>query len=536
MAKSYLKKGFWCGIIALALCASCGDADLFEGTWGNKIEGWTPSFEVSVAHGEYTMWKLLNQGTDTTNYIKQRETDSLLYIEYTEENIAEVDVQDVFDMPAEDISFIVTIPSADFQAPSGVGGSLDLNEEQPLTQIPAGCELHKMIASAELVCNLPATGFEYSVQIIFANIYKEGEVNPYTTTLNVPASAAASVDKTISLDKVRVVLWDENAQTTQGIKMHVIFTAPSITTMTGDIQLAIALRQMKFIEVEGKIASPDYVVDGGQFNLDVDFLNEIGGNFEFQEPILNLMVHREGIDIPFRLEDLNFTAHNEEKNQSVTLALQAGSELFFTKENNYTQSYNKDNSNIREFLSLPPNGDLIYSSGRVAINPEGAADNFLRSDGKMSFDANIQIPLTLKASGLTYADTISDIDLSQNTTDKIIKAKICIAVENGIPFNVRLPELLLLTENNMLLMEPVKAAKNSQGEALDVVKASTSSTVEFYLDKDQVDRLHEMKHLAIKIYVSTDEGGGYHGIYGNARLSLKVKIAVQGEVNDFDFD
>ena len=86
----------------LLLCTSCGDADLFDtDKWTNEIEGWEPGVSLKVLQGSFTLWDLINQGDDD---VVVKEGNDLI-IQYTEEGIYHIDIDQVFDMPAEDLEF-----------------------------------------------------------------------------------------------------------------------------------------------------------------------------------------------------------------------------------------------------------------------------------------------------------------------------------------------------------------------------------------------------------------------------------------------
>ena len=81
-----------------------------------------------------------------------------------------------------------------------------------------------------------------------------------------------------------------------------------------------------------------------------------------------------------------------------------------------TLGLNKDNSNIVDFLSLPPTGDISYQ-GTVTVNPQGDEDNVIYSDGEIDLDAYVRIPFALSAEGLNYKDTLKDIDIDHKYAD-----------------------------------------------------------------------------------------------------------------------
>ena len=90
--------------------------------------------------------------------------------------------------------------------------------------------------------------------------------------------------------------------------------------------------------------------------------------------------------------DATFYGQNAE-GDTLTLKLEEGKELLTlgNKSNIVlpdTLGLNKDNSNIVDFLSLPPTGDISYQ-GTVTVNPQGDEDNVRYSDGEIDLDAYV---------------------------------------------------------------------------------------------------------------------------------------------------
>ena len=163
-------------------------------------------------------------------------------------------------------------------------------------------------------------------------------------------------------------------------------------------------------------------------------------------PELNIILRNKGIGVPMSV-DATFYGQNAE-GDTLTLKLEKGKELLTlgNKSNivfSDTLGLNKDNSNIVDFLSLPPTGDIFYQ-GTVTVNPQGDEDNVIYSDGEIDLDAYVRIPFALSAEGLNYKDTLNDIDIDPKYADRIKEGVITITAVNGLPLNLRIPTLVLL--------------------------------------------------------------------------------------------
>lgn len=161
----------------LLLCTSCGDADLFDtDKWTNEIEGWEPGVSLKVLQGSFTLWDLINQGDDD---VVVKEGNDLI-IQYTEEGIYHIDIGQVFDMPAEDVAFDlsvpVDIPGTGIPLPSDITLGGEDNPIDPVVaeiqNIPSECVLKKLVASADFI--FPQTEFSYTLEAKFPNIKTKG--------------------------------------------------------------------------------------------------------------------------------------------------------------------------------------------------------------------------------------------------------------------------------------------------------------------------------------------------------------------------
>ena len=294
-------------------------------------------------------------------------------------------------MPAEDLEFgySYTIPGL----VSGVHLVLDhpleieFQTSTTLKEVPDGCELKKIQASAHFV--LPEIGYPYEIEATFPDIEMNGEI--LHITKSVPATGSESID----LNDFILTL---DAEKKVDLKVNIVI--PVGTEVTNpDLDLIFGLNNLKLKKAEGKITVDPIAIDPDKFNMNIDFLDEIGGKFKFTRPELNIILRNKGIGVPMSV-DATFDGQNAE-GDTLTLKLEEGKELLTlgNKSNivlSDTLGLNKDNSNIVDFLSLPPTGDRSYR-GTVTVNPKGAEDNVIYSDGEIDLDAYVRIPFALSA-------------------------------------------------------------------------------------------------------------------------------------------
>ena len=469
----------------LLLCTSCGDADLFDtDKWTNEIEGWEPGVSLKVLQGSFTLWDLINQGDDD---VVVKEGNDLI-IQYTEEGIYHIDIGQVFDMPAEDLEFGYsdTIPGM----VSGVHLVLDhpleieFQTSTTLKEVPDGCELKKIQASACFM--LPEIGYPYKIEATFPDIEMNGEI--WHITKSVPATGSESID----LNDFILTLDAEKK-----VDLEVNIVIPAGTEVTNPaLDLIFGLNNLKFKKAEGKI-----------------------------------ILRNKGIGVPMSVDAI-FDGQNAE-GDGLTLKLKEGKELF-TSGNKLnivlpdTLGLNKDNSNIVDFLSLPPTGDISYQ-GTVTVNPQGDEDNVIYSDGEIDLDAYVRIPFALSAEGLNYKDTLNDIDIDPKYADKIKEGVITITAVNGLPLNLRIPTLVLLGENGEKL-ESLTAVKGR-----DIIQAANGkeSVLEFNLTQAQAKKLGQTENILLEVKASTTNNQEVV-VAADAKLSFDLKLVAKAVITDLD--
>lgn len=521
MTKSYLKQGYAIIVALLLFSTSCGDLDLLDtDKWSDKIDA-QPDFTLPLAYGHFTLWDLL---MDTTNDYIQKEplspgsTDSMLVIKYTQHDIYTLSgLSDVFNMPEENFSFAVPaipIPAELIGFQVGASDVILPVEVTAVTidNIPADCDLKEIIAGATLQYSLPRLSFDYFVRITFDNIYKVEDGDNYAQEIPVNAGGGF-VSNSITLANVRVDLPDADKQIKLNMEIRI---SAGETIQAGEISgLTLALNSFTFQKATGSVALAPIAIDG-DFDMDIDFLNEIGGNFMFADPEVKLIVKNAGIGVSadLKLDLWVNSGTGNEKFIGTPLSLVGNKEKAMVEE-----SVGYSGPQLADFLSLPPTGRINYQ-GAVAFNSV-TDDNVIWSDGSISVDAVVRIPLKLSAKDLHYSDTINDLDLKD--ADKIVSAKITIVAENGIPLELEVKGLVLVKENNEHLSTIV---------ANKPLAASSRSQIELTLSEQNITDLPQAKYILLDIGASTGEDGDQIvTISPNAVLNFKLIISAKTDLN-----
>lgn len=516
----------------LALCASCGDADLFDtDKWSDQIDGWEPGVKAKIAQGTFTLWDLVNQGDD--DVIVKEGND--LVIQYTEKDIYKIEVGDIFYMPKQSITLSLSQRISPDKLPDellniALPEALTVNDitgpSQKVEDIPRGCELKKLVASASLV--LPSLSWlpnGYDVTIESPDIRMNGEM------FQIECSVKPGEDYNMLLDNMEFSLTPGDEEITLEIKELKIPAGSLLTDRV--LELEVSLKDLRFKQVEGKIVVPPLEIERNSFDMNVDFLNEIGGKFTFTKPELNVVLHNKGVGVPLNIVPV-FEGSNGE--QSINLTLKEEKRLYTAGNTSNvladdTLGLNAENSNIVDFISLPPQGKIFYE-GTVQINPDDADDNVVYSDAEVSLDAYVRIPFALSAENLSYKDTLTDIDVDAKYAEKIQEGVIEILTDkNELGLKLQVSALILVDEagNKLTTITAVKGK-----EWLEEGKS-----IEFKINHEQAVKLGQTDQILLEVVASTGEENGVPKevvIEADAQLNFSLMLTVKTKIenlNDF---
>lgn len=541
MIKFCLNKAYIAALLLLG-CVSCGDPDLFDtDKWSDNIEGLEPNMQLKVAHGSFTLWDLL---MDTTGYIQkvpdsQNPADTLLAIKYTEEDIYELDnLSSIFDMSVGNISFDLPDIWIDGNQPGldvTKDFELDVPEidavEVPISDIPAGSEVTGILAAARLDVSIPREDFVYEIKVEFANLLVDGV--PFAQTFLIDkndGSNGAALSETIELPGVFLNLKEMN-----GIKMQVSGVIKKGQTIPTGITIAggsVGLSDITFIKAEGKLKADPMSVEG-YFDLDIEFLDKIGGNFRFTDPELKILVKNKGIGVAADLQ-MDFWVKDglgANRFNGGPLEFPVNREL---TEKEGTMVYRGEE--LGAFLSLPPSG-LVSYAGQVTLGGSDDHSDVIWKDGAVRMDAEINIPLKLSAEGLFYQDTISDVSVDKDVADKIMSGTIVLAATNGVPLELSVDSLILVDKEYRPLTKVAATAGKDKLEAANG-NIPAKGQLEFELNKEQAKLLGRTEHMLLAVKAATPLEGGVRkavSVYANASLELNVMLKAQIKLDNFDF-
>ncbi|HEY3371899.1 MAG TPA: hypothetical protein VGK10_13675 [Prolixibacteraceae bacterium] len=301
---------------------------------------------------------------------------------------------------------------------------------------------------------------------------------------------------------------------------------------TDVIKMDVSLNDIEFKSFTGDFGKQSVAIDPGKFNMKVDLLNKIEGMFKLANPSLVLSIHN-SIGIPASVS-LNLKGANK-LGQSVDILRNPNAfdlPVPATIDQGIVTGniiYNKLNSNIVDFISLPPTGEMDYD-GLIdfnKINPVTAQNpNFMDMDATLAIDLGLDLPLELEINQLGFKDTTS---ITGSDFKDVQSADLIINALNGIPLDIDLQLLFVDTIfkkqfGASKMTRVLSAAKvNASGEITSVQSSQT-----FTLDKTEMEYLHQANGLVLSGSVSSpDSGSTVAPIYSDSEIKLNVAIKIK---------
>lgn len=306
------------------------------------------------------------------------------------------------------------------------------------------------------------------------------------------------------------------------ISMNMDSTSTFVQIYSSDkISIDISLNNITPSYIEGDFGSQIVSIDPGEMTMEVDMLGLFDGGFALTDPRLSLLI-KNSIGMP-SLVNAQFTATNSD-NISVDLDPE-DIEIPYPEDNSEgtitsTITYDKDNSNIINFIALPPSDNIEYN-GTVEFNPDGAVDpatpNFITDESFITIGIEVDLPIELKTDMLGIKDTMAIDSMEIEGVDRIA---LMMTITNGIPLDISLGFTFVDTITGIAIGDQLDIVKilaaqtNSEGD----VEASTVSTTEIAIEADDFDNLKNASGLAIDITLNSPSQG-----------TIPAKILAQSE-------
>jgi hypothetical protein len=298
---------------------------------------------------------------------------------------------------------------------------------------------------------------------------------------------------------------------------------------TDVLKMDITLNNLEFKSVTGDFGKRSVQIDPGVFNLDVDMLDKIDGGFKLANPNLQLTI-RNSIGMPASVA-LNLSATNESGQVATLQRTPPTFDIPVPANINSgvaagVVSYNKQNSNIVDFIALPPTNGISYSgkadfNSTTPVTPQNP--NFLDVDAIFGIDLAMELPLELQLNKLEFKDTTG---ISGKDFDKIETADLILNAKNGIPLDVDLQLLFVdtISKHQYGTSKLTKVLSAAKVDASGVITPLQSSNT-FSLDQTEIQNLKKANGIVfIGTVSSPDNGATVAPILSDSKLELNVVI------------
>jgi hypothetical protein len=298
------------------------------------------------------------------------------------------------------------------------------------------------------------------------------------------------------------------------------------------LRLDVTLDRMEFQGVSGDFGKRTLQIDPGQFDLDVEILDKLKGDFKLDNPTLTHTV-RNSVGIP-AIATVNLMASNSQGKivflnpPAIVIPVPVGiNGPLVTRD----VVINKANSNIVPFISLPPTGQISYS-GQIDFNPSDVVTpqnpNVLSMNAAFGVDMSLQMPLELQVSNLILKDTSA---ISGKDYKNVETADLILNVKNGVPLDIDLQLLFVDTLSGQQLGATNTTRMLSAAQvSTDGTLAPVESSHTFSLDKTQMEQLKKANAIVFSGSLSSPNNGATVApINSNSRIEMN--IVVKSKVN-----
>jgi hypothetical protein len=195
-----------------------------------------------------------------------------------------------------------------------------------------------------------------------------------------------------------------------------------------------------------------------------------------------------------------------------------------------------NNSDISQFISLPPEKILFDGTGYINYNKSSSTYNYLTSEPNVHVGMEIALPMELQTSGLTYRDSFAfDMDVDFEEAVRLFGK-----FSNEMPFSIDLQVVCRdsTTNQDLLNLEAVDASGSPvqmlEAPELDedgIVDAPSENLVYFNIEGDDIDLLNQTNQLVVVATIATSGNQGVK-FYTNYTLDFRFGIDETGTTVD----
>lgn len=479
--------------------------------------GFNPDALVALGEKSISVWDLIGESIPDESGSTE---EMRVTLQYLQEKALTLPALAIYNITADTLFYApyfqidAAVVGGTFGVPLSKAITLDRADSMDLTTIPLGVKIKHMEDVADFEYVFPYTGFEYEVSITLKNIFLRG------TTI--PMVIKEKVDKDNQKGVRRKVNASFDIDLSKGNRLwmetQITISKGSVLFEPQTIALFVKSLNMKLEKAVGYFPVPPMQLDSNNLKMNLDVLSDLSNAFDMSDPKYYLIVRNKGFGLPADVKDLSLNATNATATKSVSLKTDEEMSFEANLQNVLrvdTFAFTPGNSNLIEFLNLPPHGNINYN-GTIRFNPAGntGEDNIIYADGVSQVDSYIEIPLVMKGSSLMFRDTLKNLVVDKK---QLSVAQLTVTSKTDIPFTMNLRELVFYDANGDVL------GKVEFNEQLTNAKALVKT-----VGAELLSRLADAKYgvATMLVYPSLDV------LSIRQDAALKINYSLLGETKD----
>lgn len=364
--------------------------------------------------------------------------------------------------------------------------------------------------------------------------------SPVSESFDIPASSSINGD--ISVDDTELDLSTDPDQKYNRVPVMYSVTVSSngmlvVFNSTDFVHIELNMLNPEMDYVKGYFGQLEETVDPDTLDTGLDeILDHITGQFHISSPAIT-MNYTNSFGIPI---GVTLNAEGRRGTQTEVLGLAPfvieHPVSLDIREVSSSFSITKDNSDLPDLISLPPEEITYSASGKM--NPEGFSgirDNYVFGDSRFVASLEIEVPMEFWINNLQLTDTIDnflkleDEEGPFNPEDMDL-FRLDFTVNNGFPLGASLG-MMLYDSANHVVRKTVEASDRIQEALVDAtgkVTTAVESTISIEFDKEFFEASKESDKIILVFTLNTTGSGTQDvKIYADYSISFKASLVIK---------